>query len=68
MADNPVLVVTLIVLGLAAITFLTVWMLRAASRTPRDSELSPDERRRRAENPGPPPTRIRFDQGNNSGY
>ncbi|WP_424466884.1 hypothetical protein [Pseudoclavibacter helvolus] len=68
MADNPLLVVLLIALGLAAIAFLVVWMLRAAPRTPRDAELSPDERRRRAENPGPPPTRIHFDQGNNSGY
>ncbi len=67
MTENPVMVVAVIVLGFAAVTFLVVWMVRAAPRPPRDSELSPDERRRRAENPGPPPTRIRFDQGNNSG-
>ncbi|PPF45365.1 hypothetical protein C5B85_07230 [Pseudoclavibacter sp. AY1F1] len=67
MAHNPMLVVAVIVLGFAAVTFLVVWMLRAAPRPPLDSELSPDERRRRAENPAPPPTRTRFDQGNNSG-
>lgn len=68
MTENPALVVAVIVLGFAAVMFLLVWMLRAAPRPPRDSELSPDERRRRAENPGPAPTSIRFDHGNNSGY
>jgi hypothetical protein len=48
MTENPTLVVAVIVLGFAAVMFLLVWMLRAAPRPPRDSELSPDERRRRA--------------------